>query len=274
MKITEGELDGFITFIHDKCGIVLDHSKAYLMESRFAPLLAEYQFSSYDELLEKAKKSPELINRVIDTITTNETSFFRDQRPFDLLHSKVLPAWLDKLPKDHHGSLHVWSAACSTGQEIYSIAITIREFLRNNFSKHTIKLTGTDIANSAIAKAKAGRYSQMEVNRGIMPSVLQKYFIQDQTEWKICSELREIVSFQRQNLLKENVKSDKFDVIFCRNVAIYFSAVNRKILFDKIADQLKDTGVLIIGSTESLFGICDRLTRAEHDGTSYYLLRQ
>jgi len=274
MKITTDELGGFISLIHEKSGIVLDHSKAYLLESRFVPLFAEYQFSSYAELLGKAKRSPELLNRVIDTITTNETSFFRDQKPFDLLQGKVLPDWLKQLPQNHHGQLHVWSAACSTGQEIYSIAITIREFLGKNFSKHTIKLTGTDIANSVIARAQVGRYSQMEVNRGLMPSILQKYFIQDKMEWKICEELRTTAAFQKHNLLNDYAKLDKFDIIFCRNVAIYFSNANRKILFDKIAGQLNDNGVLIIGSTESLFGICDKLIRVEHDGISYYRLRQ
>lgn len=274
MKITPDELDGFITFIHEKCGIALDHSKAYLLESRFAPLLPQYQCSSYSDFLEKTKESPELSNRVIDTITTNETSFFRDQKPFDLLKNKVLPAWLKRLPPDQpQGQLNVWSAACSTGQEVYSIAITIREFLGGDFSKHNIKLTGTDIANSVIARARAGRYSQMEVNRGVMPSVLQKYFIQDETEWKICAELRDRVSFRRQNLLQDYQFSDKFDLIFCRNVAIYFSTADRRFLFDKISDQLKKDGVLIIGSTESLFGICERLTRAEYGGISYYQLR-
>ncbi len=273
MKITQQELDGFITLIHKKCGIVLDHSKAYLLESRLAPLFSEYKISSYYELLEKTQNSPELINRVVDTITTNETSFFRDQKPFDLLKNKVLPDWLKQLPEDQPGRLNVWSAACSTGQEIYSIAITIREFLGKSFSKYKIKLTGTDIANSVIAKAREGRYSQMEMNRGVIPSVLQKYFIQDKTEWQICSELRKIVSFEKQNLLKDYKNSDKFDVIFCRNVAIYFSTANRKILFDKISGQLKNNGVLIIGSTESLFGVCEKLTRAEHDGISYYSLK-
>lgn len=274
MKITPAELDGLIALIHEKCGILLDHSKAYLFESRFAPLLADYQLSSYHELLGRAQNSLDLLNRVIDTITTNETSFFRDQKPFDLLHGKVLPDWLKQMPKNQHGQLSVWSAACSTGQEIYSIAITIREFLGKNFSKHAIQLTGTDIANSVIAKAKAGRYSQVEVNRGVSPSILQKYFIQDKTDWKICSDLRDIVSFQNQNLLREYKKLDQFDVIFCRNVAIYFSTANRRILFDKMADQLKAHGVLIIGSTESLFGVCEKLTRAEYEGISYYRLRQ
>lgn len=273
MKITSSELDELIMLIHDQCGIVLDRSKAYLLEDRFLHFFSEQQFASYHDLIERSKRSPELTNRVVDTITTNETSFFRDKKPFDLLKDRILPDWLH-----HHanpqGQLAIWSAACSTGQEIYSIAITLKEFLGKKFSNYRIKLTGTDIANSVITKARAGRYSQMEVNRGISPEILQKYFVQDKTEWQICGELHGVVSFQKQNLLGHYEKLDKFDIVFCRNVAIYFSKENRINLFNKIADQLKEDGVLIIGSTESLFGICDRFMREEHNSIIYYRLKK
>jgi chemotaxis protein methyltransferase CheR len=275
MKVTPEELQRLARFVHDKCGIVLDSSKAYLVESRLLPLLREKNLTSFGELYNQAVRNPVMANRIIDAISTNETSFFRDQRPFELLKFKIFPDVLDAISRTGAGgkSVNIWSAACSTGQEVYTIAVTLHELLGGSISQYRIKISGTDISDTAIVQSSRGIYSQFEIGRGFPQNLLKKYFVSDGLSWRVKDELRAMTFFRKINLMEPFGAMGKFDIIFCRNVAIYFSLPNRKSLFERIAAQLNPHGALIIGSTESLFGVTDRFVRREYHNSVFYSLK-
>ncbi|MBW2107458.1 MAG: protein-glutamate O-methyltransferase CheR [Deltaproteobacteria bacterium] len=277
-KIKPEEFEVLTKYIHDISGILLDQSKAYLLETRLGSIAEELGCSSYKELHQKAILDPtkKVKAKIIDAISTNETLFFRDSTPFDLLQHKILPELIDM--RTAKGSsllpvpIRIWSAACSTGQEVYSIAIVLKELLPD-LSKYNIKLLGTDISDAAIAQASYGAYNKFEIERGLPPTKLRKYFIQKGNTWKIKDEIRAMVNFKKVNLMQPFRALGKFDVIFCRNVAIYFSLEDRKKLFDRLADMLDTGGSLIIGSTESLTGICSRFEPLRHLRTIFYRVK-
>jgi chemotaxis protein methyltransferase CheR len=272
MKITTQELMELAVLLHKQCGIVMDKTKDYLAESRLNPLLEEHALTSFGELIALARNSPKIVNTVVDMMTTNETSFFRDRRPFELIREKLLPDWLARQSADR-AKLDIWSSACSTGQEVYSIAMVLTEFFKDKLYSHSIKIRATDISDSAITKASYGQYTEHDVGRGLNNAQIEKYFRKEGSAWKIIDELRSLVYFEKMNLLHSPPDRNTFDIIFCRNVAIYFSKADRQRLFDQISKLLKADGALIIGSTESLFGISERFERREHNDTAYYVLK-
>ncbi len=257
IKISPKEFTAFSKYIHDISGISLDTGKEYLIETRLGPLMNETESKSYTELNQKAiiEPSKSIEKKIIDAISTNETYFFRDTEPFNLLQHKILPDLIDYkgkkvLPGSKVG-IRLWSAANSTGQEIYSIAMIIKDLFMGS-SKYDINLLGTDISDAAIAKASYGEYNKFEIARGLTEARLHKYFNPKGDSWKVKDELRAMVTFKKMNLLKPLAGLGKFDIIFCRNVAIYFTPENRKALYRQIAQVLQPDGYLIIGSTESL----------------------
>lgn len=278
-KITLDEVRILSKYIYDISKISLDQSKAYLIESRLSELLKTQNCSSFYELYQTAKAdlTKSLEKKIIDKITTKETYFFRDNRPFELLQHKILPDLIDrrtiKSSKFFPVSIRIWSAACSTGQEIYSIAIVIKELLPA-LTKYNIKILGTDISDTAIAQASYGVFNKFEIERGLTHDKLEKYFISFQDKWKVKDELRAMVSFSKHNLMFPFMNIGKFDIIFCRNVGIYFSVEDRKKLFNKIADVLAQDGCLIIGATESLTNICSRFEPKRHLKSVYYQLKK
>lgn len=277
-KITTDDLRVISKYILDISGIELDESKAYLVETRLGDIIKEYQCSSYSELCSKAKLDSSKIieNKIIDAISTNETLFFRDTGPFEVLQHKIIPDLIDKRLEKASGHLpipiRIWSAACSTGQEAYSIAIVLRELLPD-IDKYNIKLIATDISDAAIAQASYGAYNKFEIERGLPKNLLQRYFIPNGGNWKICDEIRAMVSFGKRNLLKPLVGIGKLDIIFCRNVAMYFNIEDRKKMFEKIAGLLDPDGCLIVGSTESLTGICPLFEPKRYLKSIYYQLK-
>lgn len=276
IKISSQELRVLAEYIHAKSGIVLDDGKAYLLESRFAPLLEELGCANYGELYAKVRKdiSGGLTERLIDAITTRETYFFRDKKPFELLQFKLLPDIFDRLEgcPSYKKNIAVWSAACATGQEVYTIAIILKELLGSDTEQYRIRILGTDIADTAITVAGQGRYTNFEVNRGLPADLLHKYFTRQDNLWTINEELRSMACFEKLNLQKGFDWLGKFDVVLCRNVAIYFNLESRKKLYGRIVEQLKPDGALLIGSTESLYGVSDRFERLEHHNTTHYRL--
>jgi len=278
IKVTTDDIKAMSKYILDISGIDLDESKAYLIETRLGGLIKEYQCSSYRELCSKAKtdSNKTIENRIIDAISTNETLFFRDAGPFEVLQHKILPDLIDRRTEKSSGLLpipiRIWSAACSTGQEVYSIAIVLKELL-SDLKEYNVKLLGTDISDSAIGQASYGTYNKFEIERGLSKETLQKYFISNGGNWKISDEIRAMVSFTKRNILKPFVGLGKLDIIFCRNVAIYFNLEERKKLFENIADVLEPDGFLIIGSTESLTGICPIFEPKRYLRTIYYQLK-
>lgn len=277
-KVTADDLKIISKYILSISGIELDESKSYLIETRLNGLVKEYQCSSYRELCSRAQidSSKIIENRIIDAISTNETLFFRDTRPFEVLQHKILPDLIDRRTEQSSGlfpiPIKIWSAACSTGQEVYSIAIVLRELLPN-LKKYNIKLMGTDISDAAVAQASYGRYNKFEIERGLTKKILQKYFVPNGGNWRICDEIRAMVAFDKQNILKPFNGMGKVDIIFCRNVAIYFRLEDRKRLFKSIADVLEPDGYLIIGSTESLSGISSVFESKRYLRTIYYQLK-
>ncbi len=267
IRITPSEVQLVSQYIHSITGIYIDQSKTYLFETRLSSLAENNNCSSYQELCNKAKREPgkELERSIIDAITTNETLFFRDKGPFELLQHKILPELIDarSVQSRTKTRINIWSAAASTGQELYSICIVIKELLKND-PQFAFRLLGTDISDAAISQASYGKYNKFEIERGLDKKYLQKYFTLAGDSWKIKDELRAMVTFKKQNLLQSFTALGKFDIIFCRNVAIYFTLADRKKLFNKLADSLADDGYLIIGSTESLSGVCPRFVPKRH----------
>lgn len=273
MRISVKALIELAVIVHKHCGIVLKKNKAYLIENRLQPLIEEYSLSSFEELIAKAKDSSQLTRHIVDLMTTNETSFFRDKKPYALLKEKLLPDWQANFGKKR-GQLNIWSSACSTGQEVYSIAITLMEYFQGDTFNHNIKIKASDISDSAIVKAASGRYSNYDVSRGLDAVQLNQYFTREDACWKIKDELRSMVYFEKMNLLQPKLEYGKFDIIFCRNVAIYFSKPDRRRLFESLSLCLNNSGVLIIGATESLFDINEQLKREDYNGAVYYSLTQ
>ena len=238
-------------YVHGLSGISLDEKKAYLFESRFGPLLEDLGLKTYNELLIKARAdlSHKLEQRIIDAITTNETLFFRDSSPFEVLQHKIVPDLIDSRTARSTGNLpirlKIWSAACSTGQEVYSIAIVLKELLAGN-PRYSVSLLGTDLSDAAIAQASYGQYNRFEIERGLPGDKLKKYFEPNGASWKIRDEIRAMASFRKINLMQPFNHLGKFDIIFCRNVAIYFTLEDRKRLFDRLR-LLRHLTVALVG---------------------------
>lgn len=259
-------------YIYSLCAITLDESKDYLIEGRLSPVAEQAGCRSFLELVNRARADATgaLKRSIINEITTNETLFFRDSSPFDLLRYKIIPEVIDRRAKtSQRVPLRIWSAACSTGQEIYSIAMVLAELL-GDLSRYQIRLVGTDISDQAVAKASAGIFSHLEVSRGLVDSARAKYFVSHREGWKICDELRSLVTFRRLNLMEDFSSVGKFDVVFCRNVAIYFNEPDRASLFNRIEQRMESDGYLVIGSMESLSGLCPQFESKRHLRSVYY----
>ena len=257
--ITADEFSVFSKYIYALCGVALDSTKTYLIETRLKSMMQQYACSSFMDLHSKAKadRSGSMEKEIVNAITTNETLFFRDASPFEVFKHKILPDLIDARSKASPGRtvpLRIWSAACSTGQEVYSIAIALREAL-GNLNNFQISILGTDISDDAVTKASYGKYNKFEIERGLAPQTLNKYFTLMGDGWKIKDEIRAMAVFKKFNLMKPFAGLGRFDIVFCRNVAIYFTPADKKMVFEKIATVLEPDGSLIIGSTESLTGV-------------------
>ncbi|MEJ2038164.1 MAG: protein-glutamate O-methyltransferase CheR [Desulfosarcinaceae bacterium] len=278
IKITPPEIDLFSKYIYAISGIYIDASKAYLLETRLGKILETEMCQTYGELYYKSKNdiSKNIEKKIVDAITTNETLFFRDGNPFDLLKFKIFPEVFDKRAGAGNTGLsspiRIWSAACSTGQEIYSIAMVLKELL-GDVSKFNFYLLGTDISDEAIKQASYGTYNKFEIERGLPRERLQRFFTASGSNWKIRDEIRSMAVFKKLNLMGPLSSMGKFSIIFCRNVAIYFTLEDRKKLFSKLADSLEPDGYLVIGSTESLTGVCPRFIPKRHLKSIFYQLK-
>lgn len=264
------------SYIKSICGNHLENNKSYLIENRLLPLAQETKSISWFDLYNKVKSdlTGTLKRKVISAITTNETSFFRDASPFELLQFKVLPDLFDARKKKYPNSdipVRIWSAASSTGQELYSTAIIINELLGNR-KGYDIRLLGTDISDKALAQASYAKYSKFEIERGMPQARLQKYFVKEGDLWKVRDEIRAMATFKALNLLEPFCFPYKFDIIFCRNVAIYFTEDDKKKLYKHLADALATDGYLIIGSTESLSGVSSQFESFRYIRSVYYKL--
>jgi chemotaxis protein methyltransferase CheR len=260
-------------YIHSICAITLDQSKDYLIESRLSGVMAESKSASFTELVSRARSDGALKRRMVDEITTNETLFFRDSSPFDLLRFKIIPEIADRRAKSSQTvPIRIWSAACSTGQELYSIAIVLREVL-GDLRGYNVRLLGTDISDQAVSRASEGIFSQIEVDRGLTPTARDKSFAAHPRGWKIRDEIRAMASFRKLNLMDDFSSLGNFDIVFCRNVAIYFNERDRTALFYRIGQRLDANGYLVIGAMESLSATSPQFESKRHLRSVYYQLK-
>lgn len=241
-------------YLHAQTGVCLGPDKDYLIDSRLHGLLRQHSLKDLRQLAALLHDIPngELASGLISCLTTHETSWFRDQRPFDRFCNEVLP----KLRERPSRQIAIWSAACSTGQEIYSIAMLLREagLLAPQWK---VTLLGSDVCKSTVAQAERGVYSRFEMERGLALTYRERYFQATQEGWSISSELRRSVRFEVANLIRLPVSQERFDVIFCRNVLIYFDPVAQKKVLQNLYERLVPGGFLFLGAAESPIGLCD-----------------
>ncbi|HTN33228.1 MAG TPA: protein-glutamate O-methyltransferase CheR [Marinobacter sp.] len=253
--ITSQEYDAFKSFLQDACGILLGENKQYLVKSRLRRILEEHELRSLGDLLERLKLPGRsgLRELVIDAMTTNETLWFRDNHPFRILQEKLLPEFAERKTTQ---PLRIWSAACSTGQEPYSVGMIIEEFRRSRPGKlRDVKITATDISKSVLEVARRGEYEMIAIGRGLSPERQQQFFTPSpKGGWQIRPELKAMVDFKELNLL-ERYMLGKFDIVMCRNVLIYFSAELKLDILTRIHATLNPGGYLILGASESLNGL-------------------
>jgi len=271
IRLQPEEQKSLSQYVYSLCAITLDESKGYLIESRLAGLVEETGSGSYGGLLQRARSdsSGSLDRRIVDAITTNETLFFRDTAPFDLLRHKIIPELIDRRARTGSASIRIWSAACSTGQELYSIAILLKELLGDP-DRYGVRLLGTDISDDAVARASRGLFSPVEISRGLSEAQRTRYFVPANGGWQIRDEIRAMASFKKLNLMADFSGLGRFDVIFCRNVAIYFNERDRISLFGRMERALYPDGCLVIGAMESLGSICPQFDSNRHLRAVFY----
>lgn len=243
--------------VQRECGLVLEADKTYLAESRLAPVARQFGHVDIDGLVANimSTKSRDSIRAVVDAMVTNETFFFRDRKPFDHFETFALPEILEARASTKQ--LRIWSAAASTGQEAYSLAM-ILEKNRMKMAGWKNDIIGTDISDKALSRAKQANYSQFEVQRGLPVKLLVQHFEQQGDRWQLKAGIKNAVRFERYNLLDDATKLGRFDVVFCRNVLIYFDVSVRRKILDMVARMLNPGGALYLGGAETTVGLTDK----------------
>ncbi len=242
--------------LEKRSGLVLTQEKIYLLENRLMPVARNRGLRDLKELIGALRRGDESLAReVTDAMTTNESFFFRDNKPFEQFREMVLPNLITS--RAAQKKIRIWSAACSSGQEPYSLAMILREEAAK-IPGWRIEIIATDISDDILAKAKAGIYSQFEVQRGLPITLLVKYFKQQDEKWQIDPSIRGMVRFENFNLLDDPRRLGRFDVVFCRNVLIYFNQETKSKVLSSIADVMAEDGYLYLGGAETVLGISDR----------------
>jgi chemotaxis protein methyltransferase CheR len=264
--MTTEDFDFLCKLLRERSGLVLTRDKAYLLESRLLPVARKRGLKSLDELVAQLHLRPvgDLARDVVEAMTTNESFFFRDIKPFDQFKSYVLPALLKSRASRRH--IRVWSAACSSGQEPYTLAILLAE-QQAQLAGWTIDILATDLSTEILDKAQTGLYSQFEVQRGLPIQYLVKYFKQQGERWQIDAAIRNRVRYRVFNLLDDPSSLGTFDLIFCRNVLIYFDQPTKSVVLDRLSRILAPDGFLFLGGAETVLGITDKFQAvSEHRG--------
>lgn len=244
------------TLIKSRSGLVLTEDKSYLLDSRLMPIAREKKIESLSELINlvRTRKEEALIKAVVEALTTNESFFFRDTHPFEVLRDTVMPEIIANRPRK---SFRVWCAAASSGQEPASIIMTLNE-MAASLGGWKYDLVGTDISDDILAKAKKGVYSQFEVQRGLPIQMLLKYFIKQGEGWEFKPEFLNLITYRQANLLDNLASLGKFDIVFCRNVLIYFDRDTKEKVLEMIHTMMPDDGRLVLGGAETVIGITDK----------------
>lgn len=253
------DFEQFRDFLEKACGILLGNNKQYLVSSRLNKLMEQHKIKSLGELVQRMQSQPRsgLREQVVDAMTTNETLWFRDGYPFEVLKSRVLPELIKANPGQR---LRIWSAACSSGQEPYSIAMAIDEFERTNLGqlRAGVQIVATDLSPSMLSLCKQGEYDSLAMGRGLSHDRLQRYFDpKGEGRFAVKPAIRNKVEFRPLNLLDSYAALGRFDIVFCRNVLIYFSAEVKRDILMRIHATLKPGGYLFLGASEALNGLPD-----------------
>ena len=243
-------------FLKERSGLIITPDKLYLLETRLGAILREHNLAGLPALTEALRQvgAGKLKDKVVDAMTTNETSFFRDSHPFDTLRKALIPGLIERRASGK--ALRIWCAACSTGQEPYSIAMTLKDHFPV-LGAWKVEIIATDISPSVLERAREGVYSTFEVQRGMPIQMLVRHFDQVGQHWRIKPDLRQNISFRSANLLDDFSILGTFDVILCRNVLIYFDQPTKTRILHAMAKRLAPDGALMLGGAESVFGLCD-----------------
>ncbi len=260
------------TMVRERSAIELEASKSYLIEARLLPLAKQNGFASTNEFIQgvRVKRQPELERKLVEAMTTNETSFYRDTHPFTALRTTILPEMCQL--REAKKALNIWSAACSTGQELYSVAMLIREHF-SNLNTWNVHLVGTDLSEEVLSRARAGKFSQIEVNRGLPAPLLLKYFEREGMTWQIKPEIRSNTSFTKLNLIERWPPLPRMDIVFLRNVLIYFSPDTKREILRKVRQIMSPHAVLFLGAAETTIGLDTSFERVEVSQSVFYRLK-
>jgi chemotaxis protein methyltransferase CheR len=250
------DFDFIAQLLYQRSGLVITQEKAYLLESRLNPVARRWDLDGIDSLIGalRSKKDERLAVDVTEAMTTNESFFFRDNRPFDQFREIVLPHLLSA--RAARKQIRIWSAACSSGQEPYTLAMMLKEEAAR-LPGWRVEIIATDLSNEILKKAEEGLYSQFEVQRGLPVTLLMKYFAQEGQKWRISEEIRRMVTYKTFNLLESPSALGHFDVVFCRNVLIYFDQVTKGQVLSRIAQIMPADGFLYLGGAETVLGVSE-----------------
>jgi chemotaxis protein methyltransferase CheR len=273
MPIAKSDFEFICGLVRAKSGIVLETGKEYLVEARLSSLIRQQRIESIASLVASLKANPHepLVQLAVEAMTTNETSFFRDHHPFDALKKAVLPALLANRAATK--SLSIWCGASSTGQEPYSIAMTLMESIPK-IEDWKLTFIATDISAEMIARSRAGKYNQIEVNRGLPATLMVKFFEKQGLEWQIKPALRNMIDFREMNLTKDWPNLPAMDIIFMRNVLIYFDIDTKKTILKRSRSVLKPDGYLFLGCAETTMCIDESFERSQIDKSGCYRMKQ
>lgn len=251
------DFDMLATLLKQRSGLVLTKDKSYLLETRLMPVARRYALKGLDELCAnvRTKRDEALIADITEAMTTNESLFFRDTKPFDQFRDMILPQFMESRASTRR--IRIWSAACSSGQEPYSLCMVLKE-LQAKLTGWRVEIVATDISLEMLNKAKAGLYTQFEVQRGLPIQMLVKYFRQTGDKWQLDAALRSMVNFKEFNLLDNPKALGRFDLVFCRNVLIYFDQPTKAKVLDGIAENMPKDGILYLGGAETVLGVTQR----------------
>ena len=256
-------------FLRQESGIILKPEKSYSLRSKLQPLAQEWGYEGLNDLVThiyRERQNPEVVDAILNALTIKETSFFRDDKPFDVLRSRILPDLAEKRGKKE---LKLWSAACSTGQEAVSLAILLREVLPADRANRSL-VFGTDVSAEAIDRAKQAVYSELEMRRGVTPEVRRRFFEPVDEGYRPTKEVLNLIRFREMNLLEPDYPLSRFDVVLCRNVLIYFDDDGKRRALDNIHRRMADDGYLFTGAGEDAQRMDDRFQRERVDGVQCF----
>jgi len=270
--ISATEYQSFSRFLEQACGILLGENKQYLVSSRLQRLMDSVGIENLGELTKKLERGDlGLRGKIVDAMTTNETLWFRDAHPFKIFSNEILPA----CAKERTRPVRIWSAACSSGQEPYSLSMISQEYIQSNPGAlaRDVEIVATDISKSILAQAKQAQYDKLSLARGMPDDRLRRFFQKKGDLWEVRPEISRRVRFSELNLMQSFATLGRFDTIFCRNVLIYFSAELKRDIIARMAKALNPGGHLFLGSSESIAGHSDDFTMVRSGGAVYYKLK-